>query len=443
MRPVEENAPRWDVPAGTVLGWRDDGVLRATGIRYATAARFHHPVPEPRASEPIDATSWSLACPQEPVELLDRLLLDPQGTLKADEDCLRVSVTVPATAGADDALPVMVFIHGGSYTSGAGDAPVFDVAPLVREQGVVVVSVTYRLGLFGYLGVDDRPANLGLFDQIEALRWVRRNIAGFGGDPGNVTLFGQSAGGDAIAHLMIADGTRGLFRRAIVQSAPLGISRGRAGMSRAMAAVARDLDPDAPADEIVAARGRVVRESGISGLKAAMPFGTQYGHAPLPAEDDLDEAWLAVAPDVDVLIGTTSRETALFVSMLPALDRVLNLPVLGRLIGDRIVRATTRRVYADAAGEFARRHRRGGGRGYRYVLGWGAPGSPYVGAHMVDLPLLFGTRSSWDGAALIAGAPWSDVEERGRELRRVWADFARTGEAEPVAVPGFLDLDDL
>lgn len=352
-------------------------------------------------------------------------------------------MTAPARSGPGDALPVMVWIHGGSYTSGAGDAPVFDVGPLVREQDVVVVSVTYRLGLFGYLGDGTRPANLGLLDQIEALRWVRRNIAGFGGDPGNVTLFRQSAGGDAIAHLMIADGTRSLFRRAIIQSAPLGISQGRAAMSRAMAAAAADLDPDAPAEQIVAARSAVVRRAGVSGLRAAMPFGTQYGHPPLPAESDLDDARAAVAPDVEVLIGHTSRETALFVSEVPALARVVGVPVLGRRIGERVVRSTSRRVYSDAAAEFAARHRRGGGRGYRYVLGWGPPQGAYAGAHMVDLPLLFGTRPSWEGAALIAGAPWPDVEARGRELRGVWAGFARTGHAEPVAAPGFLELGEI
>lgn len=443
--PIGEHggAPRWDVPAGTVLGWRDDGVLRATGIRYATARRFERPVAEPPAIDPIEATSWSPACPQEPVALLDRLLLDPQGDLRPDEDCRRVSVTLPEDADPGDALPVMVWIHGGSYTAGAGDAPVFDVGPLVREQDVVVVSVTYRLGLFGYLGDGDRPANLGLLDQIEALRWVRRNIGGFGGDPDNVTLFGQSAGGDAIAHLMIADGTRGLFRRAIVQSAPLGISRGRAGMSRAMAGVAKDLDPEAPAEEIVAAGPRVARRAGVSGLTAAMPFGTQYGCPPLPAESDLDDAWAAVAPDVDVLIGCTSRETALFVAAVPGIARVLAAPVVGGLIGDPVVAASTRRVYADAADEFARRHRRGGGRGYRYTLDWGAPGSPFAGAHMTELPLLFGTRPSWDGAPLIAGAAWPDVASRGRELRGIWAGFARTGEVDPVATPGFLELSEI
>ena len=117
--------------------------------------------------------------------------------------------------------PVLVWIHGGSYTSGSGDLAIFDPARLVAENRVIVVSVTYRLGLFGFLATGNgRPANLGLLDQLEAFRWVRRNIAAFGGDPDRVTAFGQSAGGDAIAHLMAVPEAPALFRRAIIQSDP-------------------------------------------------------------------------------------------------------------------------------------------------------------------------------------------------------------------------------
>ncbi len=97
-----------------------------------------------------------------------------------------------------DKRPVMVWIHGGSYVFGAGDAAIYDARALVEEQGVIVVSVTYRLGLLGFLGGSGgRAANVGLLDIIEALRWVKANIAAFGGDTDNITLFGQSAGGDA------------------------------------------------------------------------------------------------------------------------------------------------------------------------------------------------------------------------------------------------------
>ena len=141
--------------------------------------------------------------------------------------------------------------------------------------------MTYRLGLFGYLATGTgRPANLGLLDQLEAFRWVQRNISAFGGDPGNVTAFGQSAGGDAVAHLMATPEAPALFRRAIIQSAPLGITRGRDKMSRAMGVAAEAVTEDTPAMDVVEIEGHVSQVARKFGLIAAMPFGTQYGHAP-------------------------------------------------------------------------------------------------------------------------------------------------------------------
>ena len=134
---------------------------------------------------------------------LDDILGTRYGELPGSEDCQRLSITMPADLADDERVPVMVWLHGGSYTSGSGDLAIFDAKALVAENRVIVVSVTYRLGLFGYLATGTgRPANLGLLDQLEAFRWVQRNIGAFGGDPGRVTAFGQSAGGDAVAHLM-------------------------------------------------------------------------------------------------------------------------------------------------------------------------------------------------------------------------------------------------
>ncbi|MEI4272225.1 carboxylesterase family protein [Klenkia sp. LSe6-5] len=425
-----------ETPAGVFTARREGGLVRATGIRYARAERFRAPVPEPVHEQPVDTTHLSPACPQNPTPLLDELLVDATAGLTVDEDCLRLSVTAPADAVA---APVMVFLHGGSYRAGAGDAPVFDPRALVREQGVVVVAVTYRLGLLGYLGDGGaRAANLGLLDQIEALRWVQRAISGFGGDPGNVTLFGHSAGGDAVAHLMVADGARGLFRRAIVQSAPLGISRGRARMSAAMDAAAGDLDAETPLDDVLATEARVEAAATPFGLLGAMPFGVRYGHAPLPAEQDLDAAWAAVAPHVDLLIGSTAREVALFVPGLTGLPaRLLSAPLLGRVLTRAAVAVLSWRVYGEAARSTARRHAAAGGRASTYRLEWGPPG-PYRGAHCVDLPLLFTDAAAWRDAPLIAGADWADVEARGRQLRRVWSEFARTGLVPQVDEPGFL-----
>jgi para-nitrobenzyl esterase len=434
-------APTWDCPAGTVLGWRSGSVLRATGIRYARADRFGRPSGEPRSSEVIEATTWAPACPQAPSPLLQELLPGAMGELTVDEDCQRLSVTVPEDARAGDRLPVMVWVHGGSYTSGAGDAPVFDPEALVREQRVVVVSVTYRLGLFGYLGSrEGRPANLGLLDQLEALRWVRSNISAFGGDPTNVTVFGQSAGADAVAHLMVAEGAQGLFQRAIIQSAPFGIARGRDRMSAAMAAEAADVPDDATVDEIVTAQDRVAGKAAPFGLRAAMPFGVQYGFDPLPAEDELDAAWRRAAASVDVLVGCTSREVAFFVPAVPSLERLVQGPVVGRIVLALAVRALTHKVYGAGVAAFARRHRRAGGRGYRYRFAWGPAGSRFAAAHTMDLPLLFGGRHVWDGMPLVAGTDWEETQVRAQQLRRLWADFARTGHLATGRRPGLVTV---
>ena len=194
MTEIPTTSATFECPAGTIIARTDGQVVRATGIRFAQAARFEVPSPQPPADEPIDATSWSPACPQRNGEGIvhDTFGDAALGEMVGDERAQYVSVTVPVDRRPDEALPVMVWIHGGSYIIGAADAPCHDPAALVAEQRVVVVSVTYRLGLFGFLGDDiNRPANLGLLDMIEALRWVQRNIASFGGDPNAVTVFGE------------------------------------------------------------------------------------------------------------------------------------------------------------------------------------------------------------------------------------------------------------
>jgi para-nitrobenzyl esterase len=450
----------------------DGEVVRVSGIRYAAAQRFAAPVAlpdRPAGSAPLEAVRPAPACPQGPVPFLDEVLGTRSGELAADEDCLRLSLTLPTGLGVDERVPVMVWIHGGSYVSGAGDLAIMDPAALVAEQRVIVVSVTYRLGLFGYLGlpagdgsagqvkvgqveagqveagqvkagqveaglVPARPANLGLLDQLAALRWVQRNIAAFGGDASNVTAFGQSAGGDAVAHIMATPEAPALFRRAIIQSAPLGISRGRERMSAAMAAAARSAGSDEwasmSAEEIVALEPSVAAAGRPFGLRGGMPFGTQYGHDPLPAEGSLEAAWDEAAPRIDVMIGHTAEEARLFVARVPAISRLAALPVVGTGIRRLLVAVATRAVYSRAAARFARRHVRAGGTARRYVIDWAAPGNPYGSAHTIDLPLLFGDEATWRRAALVAGASWPELHAQGRRVRALWAGFAR-GDALP------------
>jgi para-nitrobenzyl esterase len=145
------------------------------------------------------------------------------------EDCLTLNVWTPAPS-ATEHLPVMVWIHGGRLIAGAGSAAWFDAAELAHRGNVVVVSINHRLGALGYLylepGTDDEDivANLGLQDQMLALRWIHDNIGSFGGDPERTTAIGQSSGGQAIVTLASMPAARGLFSRAIVQSSPLGVS---------------------------------------------------------------------------------------------------------------------------------------------------------------------------------------------------------------------------
>lgn len=433
------SAATFHPPCGPVQGWTDGGVVRVTGIPYARADRFALPAPAPDWEEPYQATGWSPACPQAPVPLLDEILGRQLDHLAQDEHCQHLSLTLPPDVGPSEALPVMVWIHGGSYTSGAGDMPATDPAALVAEQRVIVVSVTYRLGILGYLGDRrHRPANLGLLDQVAALRWVQRNIAAFGGDPRRVTAFGESAGGDAVAHLMATPDAASLFCRAIIQSPPLGIARKRERMTAAMASAAAHVTPDLPVADVVALEAEVVARSSSFGLIAGMPFGTQYGFPPLPAEEDVDDAWDRVAPYIDVLIGHTAEEARFFLPRIPALLRWTSVPVVGRLVSRTVVGYVTWAVYSRGTRRFARRHVRAGGRALSYVIFWSAPENPYGAAHTIDLPLLFGNEEAWASAALVAGASRAEIDRHGREVRQVWADFARGEQLTSGRIPGVL-----
>lgn len=421
-------APSFDTPAGRIVGWRDGGVIRATGIRYARAGRFQPPVAEPASRSDIDATQWSPACAQPAHPLGSDIIGSPLRPLAATEDCLRLSLTLPGDIEPGDSRPVMVWIHGGSYVFGAGDAAIFDPRALVEERGVIVVSVTYRLGLFGFLGGSDgRPANVGLLDIIEALRWINRNIASFGGAADCVTLFGQSAGGDAIAHLMIATGAQGLFRRAIIQSAPLGISLGRRRMTEAMLKMAMRIAHDAPLEEVLAAQSSVISAASGFGWPAAMPFGTQYGHHPLPDEARLDSAWSGCASSFDVMVGFTATEGSFFVPLIEPVRRLSRLPLIGEPLRRFVISTITQKVYAAAAVRFAGRHAEAGGRAYTYRLDWGSRSNGLGATHAIDLPLLFGDERTWADAELLAGLDWSETHARGRAVRELWTRFATTG----------------
>src|ERR1700739_2851854 len=214
-----------ETTVGPVLG-ADDGEIRTwKGIRYAAppvgALRFRMPEPPQRWTEVADATSFGPACPQPAFPNMPLDLGAPQG-----EDCLMLNVWVAAHTEPGDAKPVLVWLHGGAYILGSGSQPLYDGRRLVTGGDVVVVTVNYRMGALGFLDLSSFTgrrrfdSNIGLHDVLAALRWVRDNIAAFGGDPQRVTLFGESAGAGIVTTLLGTPAAEGLFAGAIAQSSP-------------------------------------------------------------------------------------------------------------------------------------------------------------------------------------------------------------------------------
>lgn len=218
--------PVVDAPAGAVRGEALDGVDVFRGLPFALPPtgwrRWRPPADMPRWTETRDATRFGPACPQPTSR--GTSIYAPAEPPEMSEDCLFLNVWKPRDA--EDA-PVFVWIHGGSLTGGAGSEAMYDGARMAARHGIVVVTINYRLGALGYLAHPELSAesrrnvsgNYGLLDQIAALEWVQSNIAAFGGDPDNVTVAGESAGALSVMYLMASPRARGLFDRAIAQSA--------------------------------------------------------------------------------------------------------------------------------------------------------------------------------------------------------------------------------
>jgi len=220
-----EAPPVVEAEAGAVRGAWDEGIAVFRGIPYAEAPvddlRWKPPVAKAHWDGVRDATEFGPPCFQsEARPTANNIYAEELGTMS--EDCLTLNVWAPPDA-AD--APVLVWIHGGALVAGASSFGMYDGARLAGE-GVVVVSLNYRLGVLGFLAhpelsaesAQDISGNYGFLDQIEALRWIERNIAAFGGDPGNVTIAGESAGGLSVMYLMTSPSARGLFDKAIMQS---------------------------------------------------------------------------------------------------------------------------------------------------------------------------------------------------------------------------------
>ncbi|HEX7944687.1 MAG TPA: carboxylesterase family protein [Phenylobacterium sp.] len=451
--------------AGQVRGARSGGVHAFLGVPYAAAPvgylRIKPPQPHPAWTGERDATREGANAPQPtraaamPVDLVP---LVGDGWQRGD-DFLTANVWTPDPEATG--LPVMVFIHGGAFIGGCSDAAVNDGSGFARS-GVVCVAINYRLGVEGFLPIQGAPTNLGLRDQIAALAWVQRNIAAFGGDPGNITVFGESAGAMSIASLVASPLAQGLFKRAIIESGHGSMVRPVAIAERVTRAIAKLLKvaPTAQGfasrsvEECLAAQDRVSNprfrldlrdDAGREPTYGLSRFLPVYGDDVLP-ERPLEALAKGVGRDVDVLIGTNREEMNLYFvptgvrKTLPGflagmmLKRVeprakaaLKAYGLGRpgtRPGDALTEAMHDLVFRLPARWFADAHQ---GRTHFYEFDWRSPafGGALGACHALELPFVFDTLASCAGEGQIAGV--DPPQELATRVHGLWAGFARDG----------------
>ncbi|HET6950391.1 MAG TPA: carboxylesterase/lipase family protein [Acidimicrobiales bacterium] len=345
-----------DTPSGRIRGIEKRGVRQYRGIPYATAERFRAPVPAEPWDGILDADRFGPIAPQNPSPT--EALLGAQAR-PSSEDCLYLNVFAPLEAA--DPRPVMVWIHGGGFAAGSGDVVWYDGTNLVRRGDVVVVTLNYRLGALGFLHLDHLDPALagsgtnGIRDQITALAWVRDHIAAFGGDPGNVTVFGESAGGMSTGTLLGTPAARGLFHGAIAQSGACAHVHQPEVAEWVTARVldALDLSPTAvdgllaaPVDAILRAQtaldaGAATGDrSGGPGI-GVLPFQPVVDGAVIP-RPPLDAVAAGGAAGVHVVVGSTLEEWTMF---------HLRSRVAGALTEDHARRRVGRLVGADRAGD--------------------------------------------------------------------------------------------
>ena len=404
-----ENTPVVQLVQGAFRGEFNGSIYVFRGLPYARSSRFGAPTAPPFHDGIQSAVVRGALCPQLPSRL--EMVMGPiPSEMTMSEDCQNVSIFSPDLAGRQ---AVMVWFHGGAYVSGGGEISWYDADMLAAEGSVVVVTVTYRLGAFGYLCPPEEKGvmNAGLLDQVAALEWVQKNIEKFGGDPENITIFGQSAGGHAIAQLI--NQAPDLFHRCIIQSAPFAIQNTKSQAQEVYQSFTKALGVDpsvATVDQMLHAQSIVLSTSSL-----ALPF------SPIINKSDLSS--LKQTKPHDMLIGWTKHDGGPFVIM----RRGNNAKGYGSVI-DRILTAITTSVnFARPARRFARRSREAGNTVALYAISWCPQGSAFGAPHCVELPLLFGNQQAWQRSPMLGTEQWAEIHQRGRNLRAAWTTFAREG----------------
>jgi para-nitrobenzyl esterase len=452
--------------AGTLKGLDVGGVSIFRGVPYTRPPVGELRLRAPRHPEPwagtLDAAEFGARPPQNPPgSQFWGTTVSPQ-----DEDCLTLNIWTPAADGAG--RPVLVWIHGGAYVIGSGASPLYDGTRLALRGDVVIVTINYRLGILGYLAhpeLADAEAggacgNWGLLDAVAALRWVRDNIAAFGGDPGNVTIFGESAGGGSVGGLLAAPSAKGLFHKAIIQSGPPYAGSMReatetadtilAEMNLARVEQLRDVSVDA----VLAAQSNVIGLRG-SGRLPMLPVvdGVALPSPPMSAIAE------GAAASVPLLIGTNRDELKVFMAADPASHNPDEEVVRSRLEqafavnqveadasamieGYRQARSArgdsveprelwsaieTDRTFRNRSIRAAEEQSRHQPRTFMYLFTWESPAMDgALGAsHAVELPFMFGNLAAprMDSFAGSGAA----AEELSEKMMDAWVAFARTG----------------
>ena len=441
---------------GKVRGLVSDGIASFKGISYAAAPLGPNRMRPPARPEVWDGVrdvmAYGPTVPKPPYpKPYDELLPEP---VIAGDDCLNLNVWTPDPGQAG--LPVMVWIHGGAFVNGSGAVAHYAGDRFARD-GVVCVTINYRLGCDGFLFLDDTSPNRGLLDQIAALQWVQENIAAFGGDPGNVTIFGESAGGMSVATLLSMPAAEGLFGRAIAQSGA-GHHVLSAGTARLVTAeLARRLGVAATREGFgaVPVDGLIAAQRQLSDDIALNPDPGRWREITanmMAFEPVVDGQLLPVRPidgiaggngrHVDLLVGTNQDEHRLFLVPTGLADATddATVQMVGGALGLDAPGLATYRTGAPRAGDalaavltdwffripairLAEAHQ---GDSYMYEFAWKSPlfGGRLGACHGLEIGFVFDTLDAEMGEALYGSSPPAEVAAA---MHRAWIEFARSG----------------
>ncbi|MFV2172787.1 carboxylesterase/lipase family protein [Actinomadura sp. LOL_016] len=451
---------------GRVRGITRDGVTAFLGVPYAAPPFGPNRFRAPRPPEPWDgvrdATEYGPTAPKPGYAGPFRTLLpDPE---IPGEDCLNLNVWTPEPGATG--LPVMVWIHGGAFVNGSGAVPTYDGRNFARD-GVVCVTINYRLGVEGFASLPGAPLNRGLRDQIAALEWVRDNIAAFGGDPGRVTVFGESAGAMSVTTLLSLD--LGLFRRAITQSGSGNIAQDPDDALLVAKEIAARLGVEPTAEGFAALDPSAILpvQAAVSGEVSALPdpgrWGATTAAGGMALTPVLDGELLAHRPedaiaagagrDADLLTGYTAEEFRLFL-MPTGVAAVLTHDLVGAATAGMGVPPAVAAAYRDrhpglSAGELmatiitdslfrmpahrtAAGHTANGGRTWMYEFGWRSPNHDLGACHALELGFMF---DNLEPDSALAGP--NPPQALADAMHRAWARFAVDGDPgwEPFGLP--------